>query len=113
MQSGAFWWLLQALFVSIIMFSVYTLLYCVHVEMSVDLSRQIILFSLWHLYSASRSRSEPSVSHYTSPFIHHHHHHHSSERIGGDGPLLSPPFTIISHCPGLLSSQVCRFEDIP
>ena len=46
MKSGAFWWLLQASFVSIIMFPVYTLLYCVHVEMSVDLSRQIILFSL-------------------------------------------------------------------
>ena len=56
------------------------------------------------LYSASRSRSEPSVSHYTSPFI----HHHSSERIGGDGPLRSPPFMIIWRCPGLLSSQVCR-----
>ena len=36
-------------------------------------------------------------------------HHHHQNAYGGDGPLRSPPFTIISRCPGLQASRTARF----
>ena len=62
MQSGAFWWLLQASFVSIIMFPVYTLLYqCVHVEINVYIDRPVCPIKLYYIHFTSLQRVSFSV----------------------------------------------------